>query len=278
VDDVPANLDEVASRRAGSANGYFPGASTQHLARLDQAIARSANAQAEIRQYDLEWRPTKSSLEAPGSIESTIGRMEARAAEAETRLDQLRFGPGGNLGPPLMASPRPTSSPSRPFDGGAWIDAYRGINNAPDLFGRPAWPADSGTVAAASIDGVTYFGVNSTAPGYLRTDWNRAADYRDALISKYPFTMQTDDIGRMPNDALFHAEATILLRASGNHGGSLENQSMEILVDREICRSCGTVLPKLGLELGNPYVVFIERGTGVRSEMWNGNWLSGRYR
>lgn len=53
---------------------------------------------------------------------------------------------------------------------------------------------------------------------------------------------------------------------------------MEILVDREICRSCGTVLPKLGLELGNPYVVFIERGTGVRSEMWNGNWLSGRYR
>lgn len=39
------------------------------------------------------------------------------------------------------------------FDGGAWIDAYRSINNAPDLFGRPMWSYDKGTVAAGEIDG-----------------------------------------------------------------------------------------------------------------------------
>jgi hypothetical protein len=90
--------------------------------------------------------------------------------------------------------------------------------------------------------------------------------------------MNIDDLGQKPNDSLFHAESTILLRAAKDNGGSLANRSMEIYVDQEVCFSCGKALTKLGLELGNPYVVFIERDTGLRNEMWNGKWLSGRYK
>lgn len=276
AEDIPANLEEVNARRGNSPSSYFPGATTQQLVRLDQAVARSETALTQIRQYDAEWRPSETSLRAPGSVEGAIRSAEARAAESETRLDQLRFGIGGNF-PPQTPSPRSAASSPRVFDGGAWIDAYRGINNAPDLFGQAVWPADKGTVAVGQIDGDLYFGVNSTAPGYSDADWNTAARFRESLIDKYPRTMNTYDIGKMPNDGLFHAEATILLRAANSSGGSLENRSIEVIVDREICRSCGSVLPKLGLELGNPYVVFTERWTGLRSEMWNGRWLSGRY-
>jgi hypothetical protein len=37
-------------------------------------------------------------------------------------------------------------------------------------------------------------------------------------------------------------------------------------------------LTKLGLELGDPYVVYVERDTGVRNAMWNGKWLLGRWK
>jgi hypothetical protein len=242
------------------------------------AIARSENALTQIRQYDRDWEPREQSLTSPGSVEGAIGRAEARAAEAEARLDQLRTGIGGNRGPLLDPSPSGAPLSPRAFDGGAWIDAYRSINNGPDLFGRPMWSYDKGAVAAGEIDGKLYFGVNSTAPGYSNSDLNRALDARDNLIAKYPKVMEIDDIGQKPNDALFHAESTILLRAAKDNGGSLANRSMEIHVDREVCDSCGEALTKLGLELGDPYVVFIERDTGLRNEMWNGKWLSGRYK
>lgn len=120
--------------------------------------------------------------------------------------------------------------------------------------------------------------MNSTAPGYSDADWNTARITRDDLIEKYPESMDKTNIGWTPNDALFHAEATILLRAAKANGGTLANKSVEIQVDREICDSCGKVLTKLGLELGNPYVVYVERDTGQRNAMWNGKWLSGRYK
>ena len=50
------------------------------------------------------------------------------------RLDQLRTGIGGNRGPLLDPSPRGAPLSPRVFDGGAWIDAYRTINNMPDHF------------------------------------------------------------------------------------------------------------------------------------------------
>ncbi len=51
---------------------------------------------------------------------------------------------------------------------------------------------------------------------------------------------------------------------------------MEIHVDREVCDSWGKVLQKLGVELGDPYVVYVERDTGTKSIMWHGQWLRWR--
>jgi hypothetical protein len=276
-EDANNNLQDANARRGGSSN-WFPGASAGQQSRLDQAIGRSENALTQIRQYDPEWEPREQSLTSPGSVEGAIARAEARATEAETRLDQLRTGIGGNRGP--LFEPSPTGAPLSPrvFDGGAWIDAYRSINNAPDLFGRPMWSYDKGTVAAGEIDGKLYFGVNSTAPGYSSSDLNRALDARDTLVGKYPKEMDLDNIGQTPNDSLFHAESTILLRAARDNGGSLANRSIEIYVDQPVCDSCGKTLTKLGMELGDPYVVYVERDTGLRNEMWNGKWLSGRWK
>jgi hypothetical protein len=277
AEDANNNLQDANARRGGSSN-WFPGASAGQQSRLDQAIGRSENALTQIRQYDPEWEPREQSLTSPGSVEGAIARAEARATEAETRLDQLRTGIGGNRGP--LFEPSPTGAPLSPrvFDGGAWIDAYRSINNAPDLFGRPMWSYDKGTVAAGEIDGKLYFGVNSTAPGYSSSDLNRALDARDTLVGKYPKEMDLDNIGQTPNDSLFHAESTILLRAARDNGGSLANRSIEIYVDQPVCDSCGKTLTKLGMELGDPYVVYVERDTGLRNEMWNGKWLSGRWK
>jgi hypothetical protein len=273
--DANDNLQDANARRGGTSN-WFPGASAGQQSRIDQAIARSENALTQIRQYDPDWQPREQSLTSPGSVEGAIARLEARASEAETRLDQLRTGIGGNRGPAVDPSLRTPLSP-RVFDGGGWIDAYRTINNMPDLFGRADWPQDKGTVAVGKIDGQVYFGVNSGAPGYSDVDWNRATATRDYLADKYP-EMKLANMGRVPNEALFHAESTILLRAASDSGGSLANRSIEIQVDRRVCYSCGEVLTKLGLELGDPYVVYVERGTGVRNAMWNGKWLSGRWK
>lgn len=276
-DDASDSLQSVNARRSGTSN-WFPGASAEQQSRLDQAIARSENALTQIRQYDPEWQPSEQSLTRPGSVEGAIARLEARASEAETRLDTLRSGIGGNRGPAFDPSPRGAPLSPRVFDGGAWIDAYRTINNMPDLFGRADWPQDKGTVAVGKIDGQVYFGVNSRAPGYSDVDWNRATATRDYLADKYPDTMKRENMGWAPNEALFYAESTILLRAASDNGGSLANRSIEIHVDRRVCDSCGEVLTKLGLELGDPYVVYVERGTGARNAMWNGKWLSGRWK
>jgi hypothetical protein len=271
-EDVADNLQDANARRGGTTN-WFPGASAGQQSRLDQAIARSENALTQIRQYDPSWEPREQSLTSPGSVEGAIGRAEARASEAETRLDQLRTGVGGNRGP--LLDPSPTGAPLSPrvFDGGAWIDAYRSINNGPDLFGRPAWPKNEDTVAAARIDGQLYFGVNSLAPGYSDADRSEANRMRDTLIDRYPAAMSIADIGRFPNDAVYHAEATVLLRVARDNGGSLANREFEIYVDREMCWRCEKIIPSLGLEVGNPLVVYVNTKTGERQTMLNGRWL-----
>ncbi|HET7805921.1 MAG TPA: hypothetical protein VFL53_16915, partial [Pseudolabrys sp.] len=144
------------SSRLGSRSRYgasFPGATYGQQVRLDLEIARTENALRQIRPYDPTWKPSTQSLTTPGSIEGAIRNAEARAQQAESYLNQLRTGIGGNLGPPLQPpgsqSQRSTSSV---FDGEAWIAAYRVTNNMPDLFGRPSWPNDKGTVAVTEID------------------------------------------------------------------------------------------------------------------------------
>jgi hypothetical protein len=91
-------------------------------------------------------------------------------------------------------------------------------------------------------------------------------------LKKYPDVMKQDNIGEKPNDAVFHAETTILLRAARENGGTLANQTLEVHADRPICFSCETVLPYVGLELGNPVVTLVGP-TGRTRTMKNGEWL-----
>ncbi len=110
------------------------------------------------------------------------------------------------------------------------------------------------------------------APGYTTADRNDANIWRWTLINKYSDVMETENIGGAPNDALYHAESTILLRATRENDGTLEGRTIEVHTDREMCpTSCPNVLPKLGLELGNPTVTFIDHD-GVKRTMRNGGW------
>jgi hypothetical protein len=84
--------------------------------------------------------------------------------------------------------------------------------------------------------------------------------------------MNTENVGQFPNNAVFHAEATCLLRAASANGGTLADKTIEVTVDREMCRSCETILPFIGLELGDPTVVFIDPTGRIRT-MHNGKWI-----
>ena len=95
---------------------------------------------------------------------------------------------------------------------------------------------------------------------------------RSRLIERYPDIMATGNVGRKPNDALFHAEANALLRAAEPFGGSLAGRTIEMRVDRELCPSCRRVLPSLGAEIGNPTVRIID-GPGATWIMRDGTWI-----
>jgi hypothetical protein len=84
--------------------------------------------------------------------------------------------------------------------------------------------------------------------------------------------MEAEQTGRMPNNAVFHAETTILLRAARESGGTLVGRMLEIYRDREIWNNCKVVLPKVALELGNPAVTVID-GLGRRFPMRDGKLL-----
>ena len=146
------------------------------------------------------------------------------------------------------------------------IDAYRAENGPWDLFGYRR-----GTVTVTTFNGKYIFGSNSDLPTYTRADRALAEGVRRVLIRKYPEVMKTDNIGQKPNDALFHAEATVLLRAARENGGTLAGQTLEVFADRAMCGSCLTVLPKLGVELGNPTVIFVDN-VGKRLIMRDGDW------
>ena len=261
----PVRLAGPIPRRSPERFGTnFPGSTYGQQLRLDQAIARTQDALSRIRRYDPDWRPRTSSARTLDGIEGAIRDAEARAAEAEAHLNQLRFGIGGNLGPPLESVPRSgVDGPAlRSFDGPAWIGAYRAVNNMPDLFGRPMWPFDKGTVAVTEIDGQLVFGVNSKAPGYSDADWNLARRTRDILIDKYPSVLGGENSGEVPNDSFFHAESTILFRAAEINGGTLAGRTLQVHIDRDLCDSCKNVLPLLGTNLGEPTVIFVNGKTG----------------
>ena len=95
---------------------------------------------------------------------------------------------------------------------------------------------------------------------------------RAKLIEKYPDVMDTEYPARRPNEAVYHAEANTLMRAARDHGGSLAGRTIEISVDRKLCPSCETVLPPIGMELGNP-TVRLRDTTGRVNVMRDGKWM-----
>jgi hypothetical protein len=127
-----------------------------------------------------------------------------------------------------------------------------------DLFGRPR-----GTVSMLEIDGRTFFGSNSRLPLYTSRDRAEADAMREILLRKYPDLVRHSDT-EIPMDALYHAETNVLLRAAREHG-SLAGRTLEVVTDRPMCNSCPEILPKVGLELGNPTVIFIDRFGKVRT-------------
>lgn len=142
----------------------------------------------------------------------------------------------------------------------------------PDIGDRPAITRGEGTVAYAEVDGKPVIGVNSNAPGYTMSDQAAAEAMRARLVERYPDLMATDNLGHKPNDALYHAEANALLRAEAG-GQYLSGRTIEMSVDRELCRSCERVLPFVGLHVGNPTVRIID-GTGSTWVMRDGIWIS----
>jgi hypothetical protein len=145
------------------------------------------------------------------------------------------------------------------------IEAYRSKNGLRDLF-----DGKIGTVTWTRLDGKDIFGSNSKSPTYTNVDRAAAEAMRRTLLAKYPDVMKAKKIGQMPNDAVFHAETTILLRAARENGGTLAGRMLEIYSDREMCNNCEVVLPKVALELGNPAVTFIDK-LGRRFTMRDGN-------
>lgn len=92
---------------------------------------------------------------------------------------------------------------------------------------------------------------------------------RDTLIAKYPEIMATDNSGYMPNNAMYHAEATTLLRAAQANGGTLRGRELDIFVDNRVCNNCRDVLPLLTPELGQP-IVRITDQNGRQTTIKNG--------
>ncbi len=151
------------------------------------------------------------------------------------------------------------------------IATYRAITGTPEINSGIAWRKAEGTVAFAVVDGSPLFGVSSNAPGYTVTDELAAISMRTKLVERYPDIMRLENLGWKPNDALYHAEANALLRAAEAHGGSLAGRTIEISVDRPLCSSCASILPKIGTELGDPEVRIIDG----RGDLWitiNGIW------
>src|SRR4051812_27270614 len=116
------------------------------------------------------------------------------------------------------------------------IDAYRSENGLLDLFNRR-----EGTVSYTNFKGTDIFGSNSTSPTYTVEDRQATIALRQALIEKYPDIFGRDNIGQMPNDVFFHAEANALVRAARQNGGSLAGEELEIYVDRRVCNNCPSV-------------------------------------
>lgn len=150
------------------------------------------------------------------------------------------------------------------------IDTYRTENRLRNLFGEKV-----GTAAVISLDDKHIFGFNSGiaefSDQYSARDETAANQLRDVLLERNYDELQRENIGQRPFDALYHAETTTLLRAARENGGTLEGKKLVVVVDGKMCPSCETLLPYVGMELGNPTVTFVDPFGRIRT-MRNGKW------
>jgi hypothetical protein len=231
-------------RRPRSASDA-PGAGAREQS-LIVAQGRARELLARIKDVDPTWQPP-AGVRAPDT-DGALARSEQVVRAAEARLAEL-----GRLPPNHL------------------ISAYRANGAEADLLGRRPWEPNEGTVAVTTLRGEPVFGVNSRSPAYTEADERAAHLARDILIRRHPGTMDADNVGRRPNDAFYHAEATVLLRAARLNGGTLSGENLRVQVDRVLCHSCKLVLPHLGMELGNPTVTFVGPQGGPRT-MRSGRW------
>jgi hypothetical protein len=275
-----AQLAQIRGPRGSGAHRIIGGRRVEltpaQETRAKIAESQTATAIDRVRTLDPNWRPTS---RTESTADQYIENTREMAREAQARYETLRSGIGGNFGPPLTPpfSSGAGTPPAPRFDGHTWINAYREVHVRRDLFGnRIPLLSEHDTVAAAEVDGQVYFGVNSTASTYADADFAAGRSQVNALAPKYPNIMSVDNLGRRPNDSGFHAETTVLTRVARDKGGTLAGRSMTVLVDKDLCMSCELVLPKLGLELGNPTVTYI--GPNFIYTMKGGHWISRRRR
>jgi hypothetical protein len=140
------------------------------------------------------------------------------------------------------------------------------------FFGTVRPEKDKGTIAVTKGESENEFGVSSKLSPYTGEDRAEANRLRDTLRQKYPKLTKHLNIGEKPNDVPYHAETTLLTRLARKNGGSLVGRTLVAHTDREMCPGCEKLLPKIGLELGNPTVTFID-GEGRRLTMRDGEWL-----
>ena len=226
-------------------SGQLAAATPAQEARHAVAQAQAARAVRQVRELDPSWRPKPSATE---TVEGEIASFEVETQEAQARLRELARQPAEDL-----------------------AAAYRQQHGL-DLLGEPVWSRKQNTVALCKVDGIAFVGVNSGAFTYGDADQSAGESLRETLLEAYPDLMSTGNIGQFPNDALFHAETTCLLRAARARGGELSGQTVEVYVDREMCPSCEKVLPYIGLELGNPTVTFVDPMGRVRI-LRDGYWI-----
>jgi hypothetical protein len=179
---------------------------------------------------------------------------------SEARLGEVPSASGGPFNQRLNREGTPPAARTHLTDDEARevINAFRTkeLDKQGEFF--PDAKKEEGVVAVTNGESKNEFGVNSTSSAYTPKDQIEADRLRAKLIKKYPEMTDRGNIGWRPNDALYHAETTLLLKLAGENGGSLAGRELVIHTDGEMCPSCRKLLPYIGLELGNPTVTFID--------------------
>jgi hypothetical protein len=249
-------------------NNKRPAAAPPYAEPVDLAALKRAHENL------LRLRDELASLRAKLKFRQFFLSLKAGFRQNQLRDDRGRWADEGGAGrTQLAASGRPPVGPAAALVLALElalnvIKAYRSENGLWDLFGRRL-----GTVASTTLDGKTIFGSNSKSPTYSDVDFREAETLRKVLAEKHPDLFSSENIGQRPAEALFHAEATVLLRASRSNGGTLAGREIEVFVDRQMCWSCDRLLPLVGQELGNPRVTFIGP-RGLRKTMQDGRWIN----